>query len=470
MASRPERTDQLVAALYAQDNESVRHLLRDGADPNARTPDGLPLLCTAVAGFDHQSAEALTQGGADPGATLPDGTTPLLRAVDLGSPALVSSLLRAETPPRFSETDRRRLLDLARHWCEAGAENELRRRTGAEGAATHRLIREEYADIEEVSLAGHTVRAGHIAILTDLEQQFGIVTQTAELVARAAPYHRPDGLHANWSASQHTLGARRGPQDWSDLKALRDHPDPVHRILLADVVWSRAHRTHWFHHRDTRDDAAFLAEWVREEADGMVLARLLDVYGDDEYPDQEAIGLLYVDHPDPRVRRQVPGLFCRGAPSLYGRDFPPGDAVAATLLALSRDPDPEVRCSTTAELASHFTAEFRRALLALVQDPDPGVRRRAGVALGSTKDRTAAVTGALVSLLDEDDQLLRLEIVYALARRDDHRTEEAWSRVGELPVGFEEVEDHRIHAYWAYKGRHQPAAALSSSADPALPH
>ncbi|MFB7740982.1 HEAT repeat domain-containing protein [Streptomyces sp. NPDC056132] len=456
-APRPDLAERLVAALHAKDRTSVGVLLCQGADPNALAPDGLPVLCIAVAGFDHESADALTDAGADPAAALPDGTTPLLRAVDLGSPTLVGYLLDDNTVRRLSEAARGRLLDLARHWCETGAEDELRRRTGATGAAERRVVDEEYTSVEEVSLAGHTVRAGFLAVLTTLEERFAIATPMSELVARAAPHHLPDRMHANWSASYLALSERRGAQAWSELKTLRDHPDPVHRVLLADVVWSRALRAYWFRRRDTAHDAEFLFDWALDETDGMVLARLLEVYGEAQHPDQEAVGLLYADHPDPRVRRQIPGLFCRGLPQLYGPDLPPSDDIADALFALSRDPDAEVRYATAGELAAHFTPAFREALLVLVEDPDAGVRAGAAVALGSTKDRTPAVTDALVTLLDEDDLLLRLEIVHALARRDDPRTEEAWNRVGELPVGFDLVEDHRVLAYWDYQRRHWPA-------------
>ncbi|MGW8327497.1 HEAT repeat domain-containing protein [Streptomyces sp. NPDC055897] len=458
-ALRPDLAERLVAALHAKDRTSIGDLLREGADPNALAADRLPVLCIAVAGFDHGCADALTDAGADPAAALPDGSTPLLRAVDLGSPTLVGYLLDDKTVRRLSEAARGRLLDLARHWCETGTEDELRRRTGATEAAERRVVDEEYTSVEEVSLAGHTVRAGFVAVLTTLEGRFGIATPVPELVARAAPYYLPDRIHANWSASNHALSERRGPQAWSELKALRDHPDPVHRILLADVVWSRALRAYFYQHRDTTHDAEFLFDWALDETNGMVLARLLEVYADAQHPDQEAVGLLYADHPDPRVRRQVPGLFCRELPQLYGPDLPPSDDIADTLLALSRDPDAEVRYATAGELAAHFTPAFREALLVLVEDPDPGVRAGAAVALGSTKDQTPVVTDALVSLLDEDDLLLRLEIVYALARRDDPRTEEAWNRVGELPVGFDLVEDHRVFAYWEYQRRHRLAGS-----------
>ncbi|WP_328314843.1 hypothetical protein OG432_34245 [Streptomyces sp. NBC_00442] len=159
-----------------------------------------------MAGFDHESAGALADGGADPARDLPDGTTPLLRAVDLGSPALVDALLVDDVPPHLCEDVQQRLLGLARRWCEAGAEDELRRRTGlTESAACRRVRDDPYSYIEELSLGGLTVRAGHSAILTTLERRFRIVTPVAELLERAVPHH---------------------------------HPDPVHRVFLADVAWS----------------------------------------------------------------------------------------------------------------------------------------------------------------------------------------------------------------------------------------
>lgn len=230
---------RLVAAVMAKDSHMVRECLQDGADPNTSGPDGLPLLCTAVDGFDHKSVDALVDYGADPDAVLPDGTTPLWRAVDLGSPAMVGITLGKDPRLRIPEVGRKRLLGLARDWYETGQEEELRRRTGASGPATRRLVKDnEFTDIEEVSLGGLTVRAGHSGVLTELERAFGILPPVAELVARAVPY--PDRLHANWCAVSYALAHHKSPQAWSDLTALRHHPDPVHRRLLADVLWSRA--------------------------------------------------------------------------------------------------------------------------------------------------------------------------------------------------------------------------------------
>ncbi|WP_405827967.1 HEAT repeat domain-containing protein [Streptomyces sp. NBC_01176] len=449
-APQHELTDRLMAAVLAKDTDAVKALLDQGADPRTPGPDGLPLLCAAVAGFDYETAKALTDGGADPDHDLPDGTTPLLRAVDLGSPALVDAVLGDDPQVRLTEGARKRLLDLARYWIDTGEEKELRRRTEASGPVVRRLVTEQHTEVEEVSLGGLTVRAGHNGILTWLEWRFGILPPVAELVARAVPYS--DGLHNNWSTARFVLGERRGPQVWSELKTLQHHPDPVHRLFLADVVSSRNSRTWFTHRQDVAQDADFLAAWVRDEPDSMVLARVLDVYADEDHPDQEAIGLRHADHPDPRVRSQVSSLMLQEPPLT--------EAATATLLALSRDPDPDVRRSIAATMGGRtLTPEFREALLALIRDTDFHVRARAAMSLGYSDDRTDAVTDALVALLDEEDQLLRLEIVYALARRDDPRTEYAWERVGELPPGFGEMpqqEDHRILAYWNYQTRNRP--------------
>ncbi|MFK0263686.1 HEAT repeat domain-containing protein [Streptomyces angustmyceticus] len=437
---------RLVAAVTAKDSHTVRACLQDGADPNTSGPDGLPLLCTAVGGFDHETAGALTDSGADSDVVLPDGTTPLLRAVDLGSPALVGATLGKDPRLRIAETERKRLLDLARHWYETGETEELRRRTGAPGPPSRRLVHDdEHTDIEEVSLGGLTVRAGHSGVLTDLERAFGVLPPVAELVARAVPY--PHELHANWSTVSYALAFRKSPQAWSDLAALRHHPSPVHRRLLAGVLSSR-HSLAYHHDRpDTAQDVDFLAAWALDEPDGEVLAGVLNVYTDHDHPDQEAIGLRYADHPDPRVRREVP--YCLNQP-------PRSEPAVTTLLALARDPESEVRYVVAQALAHprQLTPAAREILLTLLRDPDPDVRRRAAESLSGSHDRTAAVTEALAALSDEEDQSLRLEAAYGLAVRDDPRTDAAYEQVGPLGPGYEH--DHCVSAHWHYMVRNRP--------------
>ncbi|MFI0714463.1 ankyrin repeat domain-containing protein [Streptomyces inhibens] len=436
---------QLVSAVRSGDAEAVRALLERGADPDEVDANGLPVLCVAVAAYDEPVAEALMEGGADPDRVLPDGTTPLWRAVEGGSPAVFSRVLGNEPRLRLPEPARERLLALARSWYETGVVEELRRRTGASGpAVTVRVLDDEYDYVDQVSLGGLVVRAGHGAILTSLEWAFRILTPVDELIARAVG--QPDEDHVNWSTVCWILTRRRSFETWSAVVAHRHHPDPVHRRFVTDYVRTRGLlRTGPDSYE--KKESAYLAAWAAEETDSEVLAKVLDAFTEYEHPDQEAIGLRYATHPDPRVRREVPyALSTDAAP------FTP--AARSALLTLTRDPDAEarLRACTVGMRDDDLLPEIIRALLLLVQDPDAaGVRGAAAAALAGSRDRTPAVADALAALLDDDDQLVRLEAAYGLARRDDPRTDEAIERVGPLGAAFEH--DHRAGALWQWKWR-----------------
>ncbi|MER6913570.1 HEAT repeat domain-containing protein [Streptomyces sp. NPDC000594] len=338
-----------------------------------------------------------------------------------------------------------RLLGLARHWYATGAAEELRRRTGDPGPVRRRSVEDDaYTEVEEVTLGGVTVRAGHSAVLTSLEWAFGIRPPVAELVARAVPY--PNALQVNRSTVSHVLVGRRSPRDWSELAALRDHPDPAHRRFLADVLGNRQSLACFQQRPDTRRDPDFLAAWALDEPDGQVLARVLDVYTSQDHPQQEAIGVRFAGHPDPEVRREVPYCLVRAGEPLSA-------TASDTLARLARDPDTLVRRTVAQALGipRGLTPASREMLLALVQDPVPQVRIPAAGSLGLADEHRAVVTDALAELLDEEDVLLRLEAAYALALRDDPRTEEAYERVGPLDAGF--GHDPRADALRRYRTR-----------------
>ncbi|MFF7586480.1 HEAT repeat domain-containing protein [Kitasatospora purpeofusca] len=438
---------RLVSAVTAGDTDTVRTCLEQGAVPDTLGPDGLPLLCAAVARFDHLTAGVLVDGGADQDFELPDGGTPLLRAVDTGSPALVSAVLGKEPRLRLPEASRRELLDLARYWHETGVVEELRRRTGAaEPAVMCRVDNPEGDTIDEFSLGGRTVRDGHGAVLTHLEWAFGVFPPLDEVMARAVP-HAQDG-DSNWFAAAYYLGQRRGPRIWSELASLRHHPDPLHRSFLAQVFWHRNLFATVDRAADVAQDVGFLASWAQEEPDGQVLAAVLGIYTGHGHSEQEAIGLRYIGHPDPSVRSEA--VFCmsreRAARS---------DAAASALLGLVHDPEPDVRASVAQVFAQRFTPDkrlepaVRDALLVLVRDETLWVRRRAAQSLSDYDDRSAPVLDAFLALLDEEDKDLRLEAAWALARRDHPRTEEAYERVGPLDAFSEH--DHRTSGIWRYR-------------------
>ncbi|TPQ19630.1 HEAT repeat domain-containing protein [Streptomyces sporangiiformans] len=440
---------QVVSAVRVGDAEGVRALLEGGADPDAVNADGLPALCVAVAAYDATVAEVLVEGGADPDRVLPDGTTPLWRAVDGGSPAVFSAALGKEPRLRLPEAARERLLALARGWCEAGGAEELRRRTGEPGpAATVRVQDDEYHWVDQVSLGGLVVRAGHGAILTSLEWAFRVLTPVDELIARAVGQHDDD--HVDWWASCWILSERRSFETWSAVVAHRHHPALAHRRFVVDYLRIRGLLGNGPDYDEKASD--LLAAWAAEETDSEMLAKVLDAFTAYEHPGQEDIGLRYAGHPDPRVRREVPY-------ALSAEDVPLSPAARAALLTLTRDPDAgvRIRACTSAMRDDELLPEITKALLLLTEDQDADVRGAAAGALAGSRDRAPAVADALAALLDDDDQLVRLEAAYGLTLRDDPRADGAIERVGHLGAGFEH--DHRAGALWSRRWRKETPTA-----------
>ncbi|MFC7906363.1 hypothetical protein ACWDRX_01210 [Streptomyces nigra] len=228
--------------------------------------DTVQELCAAIAAFDPAVAGELVEGGADPDRVLPEGTTPLWRAVDSGSPALVTAVLGNEPRLRLPEETRERLLTLARAWHETGVEQELRRRTGASGMVQTVRVPDdenEFNHILQHSLGGLTVRDGHAGILTALEWAFRILTPVDELVARAAA--QPDEDHATRWEVLRVLLDRQSEETWSALVAHRHHPDPAHRRFLAEYL-----RVHGILADDSpraRSEGDLASAWAAEETD-----------------------------------------------------------------------------------------------------------------------------------------------------------------------------------------------------------
>ncbi|MFD4529761.1 HEAT repeat domain-containing protein [Streptomyces sp. NPDC058470] len=440
-----ESDGRLGVAVRAGDAETVRALVAAGADPDVLDADGLPLLCVAVAAYDGPVAGALVVGGADPDRVLPDGSTPRWRAVDGGSPAVCLALLDDELRLRLPAATRERLLALARGWYETGAVEELRRRTGASGPAmTVRVQDDDYDWVDQVSLGGLVVRAGHGSILTSLEWAFRIPTPVDELIARAV--EQPDEDHVNWSTVRSILSQRLSHETWSAVVAHHRAPDPARRRLVVDYLRLRA--VMCFDRPDPyeKEESELLATWAAEETDSALLARVLDIFLGYEHPGQETIGLRHAGHPDPRVRREVPYALCRDyvARSLAAR---------AALVTLTRDPDTRVRLSAC--MAGSRDADLRpditRALLLMAEDPDAETRGAAVSTLAEVQDLPRAVADALAGMLDDDDLLVRLAATYGLARCDDPRTAEAIERLGPLPAAYEH--DHRPSALWRWSRR-----------------
>ncbi|MFI5764619.1 ankyrin repeat domain-containing protein [Streptomyces sp. NPDC051563] len=438
-------------AVRAGDTEAVWRLLAGGADPDAPDEDGLPPLCAAVAAYAYETAEALVEAGADPDRVLPDGTTPLLRAVESGSRAVVGALLWSQDLPdpgeRLPEAERTRLLDAARRWHGAGAEAELRRLTGAAGPAHISTVEEAWVLVEQITLGGLTVRAGHGAVLTTLEGVFAVQIPLEELVARAVRH--TDSSHVDWSAARFRLEDRLAEGSREVVTALRHHPSPVHRRFAADWLLTRQ----WCLGADAYpygdEDRELLADWADVEADPEVLALVLWALTEHDvaHPRLDSLGLRYAAHPDPGVRLRA--VDCMGRPD--GGPFT--GAAYEALLLLAGDPDDEVRyCAALSLLASRQDVDTMHGVIRdLVRDPRSPMRLAAAERLGESGDRTADATDLLLSLLDADDTMPRLLGAYGLALRDHPDTPRAYARAEEL--GPFHPSDHRANGLWDWKQR-----------------
>ncbi|MCX4780242.1 HEAT repeat domain-containing protein [Streptomyces sp. NBC_01264] len=415
--------------------------------------EAVAALCAAVEAYEDGAAGELVGGGADPDRVLPDGTTPLLRAVEGGSPAVVTALLGEDARLRLPEAEQGRLMDAARRWYEAGAEAELRRLTGSVGPAdTVWVTDSEYEVVPETALGGRKVRAGHGAVLTLLEWEFRILAPVAELVARGVRSPRRD--HVDRSASLHVLNSRVSAQTWGQAVAFRHDPDPRRRAFVVDHIryrmwsWSDTAHAGWYEKECNR----ILTEWEAEETDADVLGRVLDALGETEVPTREAIGLRRAGHPDPGVRRWVPGLLDR-----FGEPLSPEGRRA--LRVLCRDGEGAVRASAAVVLAREEPGEREdlELLPDLLSDPDPEVVRQTAYSLGSGALGAPGLADLLVRCLDADDPDIRLSAAYALAVRDDPRTPEAYAKVG--PLGPEYEHDHRPGELLRWRWRRNPDPA-----------
>ncbi|MFJ9937753.1 HEAT repeat domain-containing protein [Streptomyces virginiae] len=444
----------LCTAVASLDEETVRALLGAGSRPDTTGAQGLPVLCTAVAAFAHRLAGALVEAGADPDRVLPDGTTPLLRAVEGGSPATVTAVLWSrdlrEPELRLAQPERERLLAAARHWYGTGAEAELRRRTGDGGPAETSTVADEWCEVEEITLGGRTVRAGHGAVLTTLESVFAAPAPLTELVARAVRH--PDPRHVDWAASRAALRARLDEGARELVTALHRRPSAAHRRFAVDWLasWQLGlNPVAYPHHAEDRD---LLAAWAETETDPEALAEVLWALAESEeaHPRLEALGLRYAGHPDPRVRRKATDC-------LWWHDRPLTAGATAALRALTQDPDDEVRFDAARILLGGEVGppdELRAVVRDLVRDPHSPVRGAAAEALAESDDRTADATALLLAVLDSDDRIVRLIGAYGLALRDDPYTPQAYARVEEL--GRICRPDHRANALGDWRRRNEP--------------
>ncbi|MFI0237893.1 hypothetical protein [Streptomyces sp. NPDC016845] len=304
---------------------------------------------------------------------------------------------------------------MARAWHETGAEAELRRRTGSGGDVVRTQVPDdEHSHVDELTLGGVSVRDGHGAILTRLEQLLGIRVSFEELMTRASSH---DSGHSSWVTAVILLAMRRDQETWAAAAALRTHAEPSHRLFGAEVL----RLTRLF---DGSDEDVFAApaldlftEWSAAEDDVAVLTTVLVALGEHTDGRAEAALLPYAGHDDAGIR-------C---------------AVAEGLRVRPEQPD--------------LPGGARAAVLGLLTDNDAAVRRAACRAVAESRIRDASLTEAMAALVDDEDRQVQVTAVYGLALHDDERCVEAARRLPPAPRGAPYV--YELDEVWRYELRHR---------------
>ncbi|MFJ6797264.1 HEAT repeat domain-containing protein [Streptomyces sp. NPDC091268] len=414
----------LIAAARAGDVVQAKRILEEDGDH--RDYDALAAAFgAAVRAFRGNVAQVLLRCGADAGQCAPDELPSLREAVDSGSPALVEALLDYSIRDRYAESELLEMRDLARSWYESGVEAELRRRTGSRGALVRtRVEDDDNYTVGEFALDGMTVRDGHGAILTTLEELLGIRTSCDELMARALAQ---DQDHAAWGRAAIVLSHRRDQETWTAAATLRTHTDPSRRLFGAELM--RLTELFADGHEEEFSVLAVdaLTEWAAEETDSAVLTMVL--HGLDSYqgPRAEAALLAHAGHLDAGVRRAVA--------SGLGRSVPPRS----------------------------LTDEAREALLALMADVDTDVRLAACSKAGEIMNGDPAVTNAMAALLPHPERRVRLAAVYGLALHEDERCVEEAERLGPPRPGFHDEEAGYLDVAWRFMRRRDGIGRRSES-------
>ncbi|AQT71997.1 HEAT repeat domain-containing protein [Streptomyces sp. fd1-xmd] len=408
----------LAAAARAGDKLRVQQLLeeRDFSPYQGRDHE-TAAFTAAVQSFHTDIADMLLRYGADPARVAPDELPSLREAVDSGSPALVEALTARDILDRYPTSELEDMRDLARTWHESGTEAELRRRTGSPDAIAHTRVQDdEYSTVGELTLGALTVRDGHGAILTILEERLAIRTPCEELITRAL---ERDAKHPAWSRSAIILSHRREQESWAAAETLRTATDPSRRLFGAELM--RLFELF----ADSHDEeycvlaVAALTDWSADETDPGVLAEVL--YGLSSYQGlrAEAALLAHLGHQDTGVRHAVAAGF-------------------------GTSPDP-----------GHLSGEARAALLTLMDDPDTDVRIAACGSAAEIADGDPALTHAMAALLDHPDRRVQLAAVHGLARHDDERCVQAAQRLGPPRPGFRDEERSYLEAAWRYEWRRE---------------
>src|SRR5918992_1399121 len=128
-------TDLMCAALEGR-TETVKALLRKGADINAKDGSGRTALMFAVINLHGETVKVLLEHGADVNSRADDGATPLMLAATCGDPEIVQALLNrgADLNGSFVQTGKTALMLAEEHGYSGIAE--LLRQAGTKRQAS----------------------------------------------------------------------------------------------------------------------------------------------------------------------------------------------------------------------------------------------------------------------------------------------------------------------------------------------
>ncbi|MGX1884380.1 ankyrin repeat domain-containing protein [Streptomyces sp. NPDC055287] len=392
----------LCGAAVGGHTDVVEALLSAGATPDLREEFGFTAMAWAVRQGHADTVEALLEYGADPGLAAPGAESPLVVAARRGSTETVRTLLR------HGASGWQEALEETRHWLEVDVEEELRAgllETFGDGAERPETVTSRIEEDGGVTVvvellrdgkpsAGTEQQTGHAAIATLLEERLGIRTPFEELAVRALGGGDPG--RDEWMESVAALWRRGDEETFQAAAAWCASGDPLRQAFAADVLAQLGSEQggNAFTARALpllRELARQAGETDAELAQAAVLA--LGHHGD---PAALPEILRHAGHPDADVRHRV-------ALSLIGL-VPAGNREgAAALVALSRDPDAEVRDWATLALAGldADTPEIREALADRLEDPDPDTAAEA--ARGLTVRGDARAVAALERLLRDGD-------------------------------------------------------------------
>ncbi|GIH99696.1 ankyrin repeat domain-containing protein [Planobispora takensis] len=402
----------LCAAAALNRGEAAQALMDAGADPAGREDHGWSPVLWAAANGHADMLRLLLEAGASAEDANDDGETALTLAARRGAPGAVRALLEAGADPGRPDGDGDTPLAIAYDWLGVQLENALLEqisdrvpqdagivvgRTRAEDGTD--LVTVRALDAEGAVLAEVQSQRGHAAVATLLEEATGELTPFEEMVERALPYRDLDEEAETWWAVAGALSRRGDRHTFEDAVGLCASDDPRKREFAVDVLSQFGF---------TEDDKPFVEESLP------VLRRMAVTEGDERVL-RSVLGALG-HHADPRALPEVLRIVTtegwtrtEADPAALAAVLPPGhDEGLALLIAMTEDPDDDVRDWATMGLAGldQDGPQIRDALAARLADEDLNTVAEAARGLAERGDPRAR-TGVERVLAESDDDYAR---------------------------------------------------------------